>query len=58
MILNQELNRGVSNNLQIVYYLDFWNTRFVMLFDDEDIFEKIREAKTSQDIYNLIEEKA
>ena len=32
--------------------------QIVMLFDDEDIFEKIREAKTSQDIYNLIEEKA
>ena len=29
-----------------------------MLFDDEDVFSKIREAREPQDIYKLIEEKA
>lgn len=29
--------------------------QIVMLFDDEDAFEKIRNAKTEEDIYELIE---
>ena len=32
--------------------------QIVMLFDDEDVFSKIREAREPQDIYKLIEEKA
>lgn len=31
--------------------------QIVMLFDDEDVFSKIREAREPQDIYKLIEEK-
>ena len=32
--------------------------QIIMLFDDEDVFSKIREAREPQDIYKLIEEKA
>lgn len=31
--------------------------QIVMLFDDEEIFTKIREAKVPEDIYKLIKEK-
>ncbi|WP_304181133.1 PTS sugar transporter subunit IIA [Leptotrichia trevisanii] len=31
--------------------------QIVMLFDDEEIFDKIRKAKKPEDIYKLIEEK-
>ena len=31
--------------------------QIVMLFDDEEIFDEIREAKEAEDIYRLIEEK-